>query len=102
MKNLDGIVFEPVEDTLPKVKLCFRQDWIPQSSSATSKYYVKENMREELTAIVENQMVQPKYDINILSSYCILFCSFSHSLLAKNLKIELHYLAFIRFENHFW
>ena len=39
---MDGIVFEPVEDTLPKVKLCFRQDWIPQSSSATSKYYVKE------------------------------------------------------------
>ena len=60
LKNLDGIVFEPVEDTLPKVKLCFRQDWIPQSSSATSKYYVKENMREELTASVENQMVQPK------------------------------------------
>ena len=67
LKNLDGIVFEPVEDTLQKVKLCFRQDWIPQSSSATSKYYVKENMREDLTASVENQMVQPKQDINSLS-----------------------------------
>ena len=45
LKNLDGIVFQPVEDTVQKVKLCLKQDWIPQSSSAASEYYVKENMR---------------------------------------------------------
>ena len=41
LKNLDGIVFEPVEDTLPKVKLCFRQDWFgEEGTTLTSDWYV--------------------------------------------------------------